>query len=212
MFDNECKKRKMQIETRKKLNHNRYTGKGGGGDRGSEFPVSCTLYSWYPAPSLSGSCLCVLFLLRNIAQCCKIHFQLLPTPVPSQSPLGIPSPALSSLPPTAEYFLPPLLPGSYPPPPLSTVQDGSMGFFFRTTYEDLKREEKEEFCEFVAVPKHLMGFVIGKEGNTIKEIQTQSGARIIKCEREHVGFMVRGNEEEGTRAVKLINDKVVSAA
>ena len=57
-----------------------------------------------------------------------------------------------------------------------------------------------------------MGFVIGKKGNTIKEIQTQSGARIIKCESKHVGFMVRGNEEEGTRAVKLINDKVVSAA
>ena len=35
----------------------------------SEFPASCTLYSQLrvPTPSLSGSHLCVLFPLRNIA-------------------------------------------------------------------------------------------------------------------------------------------------
>ena len=83
----------------------------------------------------------------------------------------------------------------------------------RTTYEDLKSKVQEELCESVAVPRHLLGFVIGKKGITIKKIQTQSGARIEtndQSEGEHVGFKVHGTEKEVERAVELINEKVVS--
>lgn len=82
----------------------------------------------------------------------------------------------------------------------------------RTTYDDLRREGGEETCEFVAVPQHLMGFVIGRKGNTIKQIQTQSGARISQSEGHHAtGFMVCGSKEERTCAIELVNRKVVSA-
>ena len=72
-------------------------GGGEGGQGGLNFPI--------PVPFFSDPCLCVLFLLRNIAQCCEIHFLFLPTP----APLGIPSPALSS---PASCTLPaPITPG-----------------------------------------------------------------------------------------------------
>ena len=58
-----------------------------------------------------------------------------------------------------------------------------------------------------------MGFVIGRNGNTIKQIQRQSGARIPQSEGVHAaeGFMVCGTEDERTCAIQLINKKVVSA-
>jgi len=82
----------------------------------------------------------------------------------------------------------------------------------RTTYDDLRREGGEETCEFVAVAQHLMGFVIGRKGNTIKQIQTQSGARISQSEGHHAtGFMVCGSKEERTCAIELVNRKVAEA-
>ena len=93
---------------------------GGGGGRGeSEFPASRTFYSRFPPPSLgvpSSACfLCVLCLFRNIVQCCKIPFLFLPTP----SPLGIPSLALSS--PASRTLPAPITPGFLPPLSPSTV-------------------------------------------------------------------------------------------
>lgn len=57
-----------------------------------------------------------------------------------------------------------------------------------------------------------MGFVIGKKGNTIKQIQEQSGAKITSPRSEDMpsGFMVRGNEEQIACAKELIIKKGVS--
>ena len=57
-----------------------------------------------------------------------------------------------------------------------------------------------------------MGFVIGKQGNTIKQIQEQSGAKVTspRSEDKRSGFMVRGNEEQIARAKGLIIEKAVS--
>lgn len=50
-----------------------------------------------------------------------------------------------------------------------------------------------ETCDFVAVPKDLMGFVIGKKGSSIKLIETESGSRITS-DSDQGGFSVSGNE------------------
>ncbi|KAJ7347162.1 hypothetical protein OS493_040013, partial [Desmophyllum pertusum] len=49
-----------------------------------------------------------------------------------------------------------------------------------------------------------MGFVIGKNGNTIKQIELQSGARIT-TKSDNSGFTVCGNEEQRACATGLIN-------
>ncbi|XP_073259360.1 uncharacterized protein [Porites lutea] len=86
----------------------------------------------------------------------------------------------------------------------------------RTTYgyDDLKSNVDEEVREqFVPVPKHLIGSVIGKKGSTIKPIKMQSGARITTQDQadagQHVGFMVCGTQEQINCAVKLINEKLI---
>ena len=85
---------------------------------------------------------------------------------------------------------------------------------FRTTYEDLRRNWSGETHEFVAVPEKAMGFVIGKKGNTIKEIKEKSGAaRITQNDKDAPsGFHVWGNEEQRAYARELINQKVVSGS
>jgi len=81
----------------------------------------------------------------------------------------------------------------------------------RATYEDLRRNCKEETREFVAVPTNAMGFVIGKKGNTIKEIQDNSGTRINQTDKREnkSGFYVWGDEGQRAQARELINQKVV---
>lgn len=54
-----------------------------------------------------------------------------------------------------------------------------------------------------------MGFVIGKKGTSIKQIQTESGAKLIS-DSDQRGFLVRGNEEQRARARELVQQKVVS--
>ena len=56
-----------------------------------------------------------------------------------------------------------------------------------------------------------MGFVIGKKGNTIKDIQEKTGTRIKQADNKATqkGFHVWGNESQRTEARKLINQKVV---
>ena len=66
-----------------------------------------------------------------------------------------------------------------------------------------------ETFDFVAVPKDLMGFVIGKKGSSIKLIETESGARITS-DSDQGGFSVSGNEEQRARAKQLIHQKMVS--
>lgn len=66
-----------------------------------------------------------------------------------------------------------------------------------------------ETCDFVAVPKDLMGFVIGKKGSSIKLIETESGSRITSGS-DQGDFSVSGNEEQRARAKQLIHQKMVS--
>ena len=83
---------------------------------GLHFPLPIHLVLPVPAPFLSGSCLCVLFLiynLQNIVQCRKIHFLFLPAP----ALLGIPSPPLFS--PATLTFPAPITPTFLPPFPPS---------------------------------------------------------------------------------------------
>ena len=81
----------------------------------------------------------------------------------------------------------------------------------RTTYEDVRRNSKEETCEFVAVPASAMGFVIGKKGNTIKDIQEKTCTRITQTDNKAIqrGFYVWGSEGQRAQARELINQKVV---
>lgn len=54
-----------------------------------------------------------------------------------------------------------------------------------------------------------MGFVIGKKGSSIKEIQMESGAKLIS-DSDQRGFLVSGNKEQRTRARELVQQRVVS--
>lgn len=56
-----------------------------------------------------------------------------------------------------------------------------------------------------------MGFVIGKKGNTIKNIQEKSGTRITQTD-ESSGFYVWGNEDQRAEARELIHQQVVRDA
>ena len=55
-----------------------------------------------------------------------------------------------------------------------------------------------------------MGFVIGKKGTSIKEIELESGAK-LSSNHDQRGFLVSGNKEQRARARELIEQKVVSA-
>ena len=82
---------------------------------------------------------------------------------------------------------------------------------YRTTYEDLRRNSRGETSEFVAVPENAIGFVIGKKGSTIKQIEEKSGAKINRIKTDTTnGFIVYGSEDQRACARELINQKVVS--
>ena len=53
-----------------------------------------------------------------------------------------------------------------------------------------------------------MGFVIGKKGSSIKEIQMESGAK-LSSDSDQRGFLVSGNTEQRARARELVQQKVV---
>lgn len=93
------------------------------------------------------------------------------------------------------------------------MNSSSRGQTRRTTYDDL-RGKSTEGGEFIAVPKHLLGYVIGKNGNTIKEIQKLSGAMITQTSptKKPAGFMIRGNESERACAKQLIAEKVAEVS
>ena len=55
-----------------------------------------------------------------------------------------------------------------------------------------------------------MGFVIGKKGASIKEIEVESGAK-LNSHRDQAGFLVSGNKEQRALARELVQQKVVSA-
>ena len=55
-----------------------------------------------------------------------------------------------------------------------------------------------------------MGFVIGRNGTSIKEIEVESGAK-LNSDRDQSGFLVSGNKEQRARARELVEQKVVSA-
>ena len=55
-----------------------------------------------------------------------------------------------------------------------------------------------------------MGFVIGKKGASIKEIELESGAK-LNSHRDQAGFLVSGNKEQRARARELVQQRVVSA-
>ena len=77
-----------------------------------------------------------------------------------------------------------------------------------TTDEVSKESEIEE--EFVHVPKNLKGYVIGMGGTVIKNIQRESGAKVVTLPKNEDGFTITGNEEQRAHAKKLISQKVVS--
>jgi len=96
--------------------------------------------------------------------------------------------------------------------PRDSLRNKSFILSCRTTYDDRRRNCKEETSEFVAVPANVMGFVIGKKGNTIKDIQEKSSTRITQTDNNATpsGFHVFGNEGQRAQARELINQKVVS--
>ena len=61
------------------------------------------------------------------------------------------------------------------------------------------------------VRKDLKGYVIGKDGCSIKEIMKSSGALITSSQRNDEGFFVRGDAGQRKCAKRLILAKAVSA-
>ena len=86
-----------------------------------------------------------------------------------------------------------------------------MALLNRNTYDDLRGGTQEEACEFL-VAENNIGFIIGKKGSTIKQIQEISEAKIsAQSQRGRKGFAIRGNERQRARAKELINEKLVSS-
>ena len=87
-----------------------------------------------------------------------------------------------------------------------------MALLNRNTNNDLKRSTQEEGYEFLPVAENRIGFIIGKKGSTIKQIQEISEAKIsAQSQRGSKGFAIRGNERQRARAKELINEKLVSS-
>ena len=91
-----------------------------------------------------------------------------------------------------------------------------MGFtdysiLYRTAYNRLQHNEAATETEFVKVRKDLKGYVIGKEGCSIKEIMKSSGAIITSPQRNEDGFFVRGDAGQRECARRLILEKAVRA-
>lgn len=82
--------------------------------------------------------------------------------------------------------------------------------FDRSTEGSRPRNTRGEAQAFIAVPRDLLGFVIGKKGSSIKEIEMESGAK-LSADSDQGGFLVSGNTEQRTRARELVEQKVVSA-
>lgn len=86
-----------------------------------------------------------------------------------------------------------------------------MALLNRNTYDDLRGGTQEEACEFLVVENNI-GFIIGRKGTTISQIQEISGAKIsTQSQRGRKGFAIRGNEKQRARAKELINEKLVSS-
>ena len=81
--------------------------------------------------------------------------------------------------------------------------------FDRSTEGSRPRNTRGEAQAFIAVPRDLLGFVIGKKGSSIKEIEMESGAK-LSADSDQGGFLVSGNTEQRTRARELVDQKVVS--
>ena len=81
----------------------------------------------------------------------------------------------------------------------------------RVAYNRLQQHGAGTNGEFVTVPNNLKGYVIGKDGCTIKEIMKSSGAKITSPRRQDDGFLVKGDAGQREYAKRLILEKVVSA-
>ena len=81
----------------------------------------------------------------------------------------------------------------------------------RSTEDGRQRKRRDEANEFIAVPGDLMGFVIGKKGTSIKEIQIESGAK-LSSDSDQPKFLVSGNKDQRARARELVQQKVVSSS
>ena len=81
----------------------------------------------------------------------------------------------------------------------------------RVAYNRLQQHGAGTNGEFVTVPNNLKGYVIGKDGCTIKEIMKSSGAKISSPRRQDDGFLVKGDAGQRECAKRLILEKVVSA-
>ena len=84
----------------------------------------------------------------------------------------------------------------------------SLTRFSYTNTEERNTDEMES--DFLKVPVHLKGYVIGKGGRTINEIRQKSGARVYSRSKEEGGFKITGDEKQRTCARRLIIDKLVS--
>lgn len=80
----------------------------------------------------------------------------------------------------------------------------------RSTEDSRQKKRREEANELIPVTEDLMGFVIGKKGSSIKEIEMESGAK-LNSHSDQRGFLVSGNKEQRARAKTLVQQKVVSA-
>lgn len=84
----------------------------------------------------------------------------------------------------------------------------------RSRGRDDSPDREGRITENIAIPRNLMGRVIGKAGVTIKKIREESGARVeAEDSSEAQGeFKIRGSPEEVEKAKKLITEVANKAA
>jgi rRNA processing protein Krr1/Pno1 len=69
------------------------------------------------------------------------------------------------------------------------------------------RKGKDFVKRHVPVESSMMGYIIGKGGQMIKTIESETGSRISSVKD---GFMVKGTEEQYAKALQKINDILTS--
>merc|ERR1719437_321576 len=84
----------------------------------------------------------------------------------------------------------------------------------RSRGRDDSPDREGSITEKLAIPRNLMGRVIGKAGVTIKKIREESGARIdAEDSSEAQGeFKIRGSPEEVEKAKRLLTEVANKAA
>lgn len=72
-----------------------------------------------------------------------------------------------------------------------------------------KKKEAPSLGEHVEIPQEFKGLVIGKGGDNLRDISTQTGAKVVRKDGEV--YITGGNEQQRQQAKLYINTIIVSS-